>query len=218
MVTIPTNVKSLSSQALVCSAFAPCTATFKTGNTVDTQAPNVTLTYPFSGMSVSVNSIQSLQAAATDDAGVSLIEFYDAAGKVGIDAASGTPMSFNGESDWDTAGANFGDHALTAVAYDIDANMSTSGPVTVVVRAEHCFNGQQDGGETGLDCGGDPQASDFCGACSGGSCSKNSDRSSGFCQGNICVAHPVISTVSPLKWKTRNFCDHQGNELWFYRG
>ncbi len=217
-VTIPTNVKSLSSQALVCSAFAPCTATFKTGNTVDTQAPNVTLTYPFSGMSVSVNSIQSLQAAATDDAGVSLIEFYDAAGKVGIDAASGTPMSFNGESDWDTAGANFGDHALTAVAYDIDANMSTSGPVTVVVRAEHCFNGQQDAGETGLDCGGDPQASDFCGACSGGSCSKNSDCSSGFCQGNICVAHPVISTVSPLNGKPGTFVTIKGTNFGFTEG
>ncbi|MCC7357698.1 Ig-like domain-containing protein [Candidatus Uhrbacteria bacterium] len=217
-VTIPTAVKSLSGQSLICSASSPCTATFTTGNVVDVQAPNVTLTYPFSGMSVSVNSIQLIQAAATDDSGVSLIEFYDAAGKIGIDAASGTPMSFNGKTDWDTAGTNFGEHTLSAVAHDIDANTSTSSPVTVVIRSEHCFNGQQDEGETGLDCGGDPQSSDYCGACSGGSCSQNFECSSGFCQGSICVAHPVISSIDPINGKPGTFVTIKGTNFGFTEG
>lgn len=217
-VTVPNNVKALSSQSIVCSAFSPCTANFKTGNLVDTQAPNVTFTYPYSGMSISVNSIQGLQSSAVDDNGVSLIDFYDAAGKVGTDAASGTPMSFDAMVDWDTAGANLGEHTLQSVAFDIDSNSASSAQVVVMLRAEHCFNGKQDVGETGLDCGGDPQASDYCGACSGGSCSNNTQCSSGFCQGGVCVAHPVISAVAPPNGKPGTFVTIKGNNFGYVEG
>jgi len=52
-----------------------CAVNFTTGNLVDVADPDVQMTYPDNGMGVPVNSIVTLQAQATDDAGISLVDF-----------------------------------------------------------------------------------------------------------------------------------------------
>jgi len=209
-ITVPGSVKALTGQTVVCSQFAPCTATFKTGNVVDTQPPLASVSFPYNGMSVSVNSIQTVQGFASDDQGVALADFYEGEETFGSDAPQETQQFFDPKADWDTIGASLGEHYLSLKAYDIDSNTVKSSNVTVVVRAEHCFDGKQNNGETDVDCGGDPQSADFCGACQGGSCTKNQDCSGGFCQANKCVVQPVISAITPQNGKIGTFVSLKG--------
>jgi len=199
-VKIGGSVKSASGQTITCGGFAlPCTATFHTGNLVDTQAPTITLSFPTDGMSVQANFSQDVIGDASDDSGIATVEFFDGASSIGVDgpSATSTPTKFTANIAWDTAGAKLGLHSLSAIAADIDTNTSKSGTVSVVVRPEHCFDTLINGGETGLNCGGDPNSVEYCGACSGGTCSSNADCSSGFCQAGVCVEKPVIKTMTP---------------------
>jgi hypothetical protein len=51
-----------------------------------------------------------------------------------------------------------------------------------------CSNGKQDGGETGVDCGGTK-----CGACKGKPCAKGSDCASGFCTDGVCCTDTCLT-------------------------
>ncbi len=194
-VEVGTGLRSADGRNLVCGGLAPtCRANFTTGNLVDVTGPEVRITYPDPGASVSADAIVSIEANATDDAGVSYLEYFSNGGTLGTDAPGGvTPRDYSSIFDWDTTGVVAGSrHTLTARAFDIDSNNTTSGGVDVIVRAAHCFNGSQDVDETGIDCGGAD-----CGSCDGGSCTSGADCRGGTCLGGVCRTLPTITGVLP---------------------
>ncbi len=222
IVKIAGTLKSVSGQTISCSGFgAVCDGAFHSGTVVDTQPPVVSYSFPTDGMSISANALTHLVANASDDAGVTTIEFFDGSNSLFVDAptASSTPLSFLAHADWMTTGASLGSHTLAVLAHDVDTNISARATVNVIVRAEHCFNGKMDApGETGIDCGGDSSSPEYCGACAGGSCKVNADCSSGFCSAGKCVVQPVISSASPLDGKAGTFVTLKGTNFGYTNG
>jgi len=92
----------------------------------DTTAPNVSITAPTNGAIVS-GSV-NITADATDNVGVSKVEFY-VTGSLAATVNS-PPFSFN----WNTLGASEGANTLTAKAYDSANNSTTSSAVVVTVK------------------------------------------------------------------------------------
>jgi len=182
-VAVSSSIRSSTGRALTCGL---CSATFRTGNFIDTENPRVAIASPVSDQSVPTNAFVPVIGEATDDYAVASVEFF----------ADGVSMGFAGvqpfQVDWDTTGLVAGSRAtLTATAIDAVGNQALAAPVTVTVRPLHCFNGVQDGDETGLNCGGS------CGACAGAACSAGSECASGVCEGGQCVSRPRIDAVEP---------------------
>ncbi|MCG2694255.1 Ig-like domain-containing protein [Candidatus Parcubacteria bacterium] len=194
-INIKTGLKDTGGKNLVCGGFAPsCSAEFTTGALIDALPPQVSITYPDPGQSVSENALIDVWARATDDAGVSHIEFFRDGAYFDNDyPVASSPLEFNGSVFWDTTGVSRGTHNLSAKAYDIDSNNAFSDNLSVLVRAEHCFNGIQDADETGIDTGGVD-----CPVASGGACTQDSDCASNSCINGICVDTPIILNVSPI--------------------
>lgn len=193
-VEVKTGLKDTAGKNLNCGGFAPnCTAEFTTGALVDIAPPQVAVTYPDPGQSVSESSITPVWARATDDSAISGVDFFaDSAYFDKAVPAGASPSVFDGKVFWNTAGVARGNHNLSAKAYDIDSNNAISAPLSVTVRAAHCFNGVKDADETGVDSGGAD-----CASGAGSPCAQNSDCASMSCQNNICVDTPVILGVSP---------------------
>lgn len=216
-VQIGTSLRSTTGQSIACGGFAPeCSATFSTGNVVDTAAPTVQISEPFDGQSVPADSLVTIAAHAEDDAGISHVAFRDGPEDIGTDGpnTSPSPLDFDASVSWNTAGLELQSvHTLRATAFDLDGNTGDSVAVNVTVRAPSCFNAVQDGDETGVDCGGTPNTPGFCGACSGGSCSVNANCSSGVCQSGVCVDQPRITSVSPLDGRPGTFVTVAGKNL-----
>lgn len=93
--------------------------------TGDTTAPTASVTSPFNGATVS--GAVTISATASDNVGVTRVEFWDGATKLGEDATS--PYSLS----WTTSSVNNGSHSLKAVVYDATGNSGTSSVVTVTV-------------------------------------------------------------------------------------
>jgi peptidoglycan/xylan/chitin deacetylase (PgdA/CDA1 family) len=91
----------------------------------DTAAPSVSLTAPVAGSTVA-GSV-SLTAAASDNVGISKVEFLADNAVIGTDLTS--PYSLN----WDSTTSNDGPVNLTARATDTSTNVTTSAPVAVTV-------------------------------------------------------------------------------------
>jgi spore germination protein len=91
----------------------------------DTTAPTVSLTAPTSG--ATLMGTATLTANASDNVGVTKVEFFDGPTKIGEDTTS--PYSIT----WDTTAAPNGSHSLTAKASDAAGNQTTSAAVTVTV-------------------------------------------------------------------------------------
>jgi subtilisin family serine protease len=91
----------------------------------DTQAPTTAITSPANGQAVT--STVSVQAAASDNIGVTRVELYQDGSLIGT--ATAAPYSFS----WNTDAASEGGHTLTTKAYDASNNVGTSAPVTVTV-------------------------------------------------------------------------------------
>jgi beta-lactamase superfamily II metal-dependent hydrolase len=96
------------------------------GGPPDTQPPATSITSPASGATVS--GTISVTASATDDVGVTLVEFY----LDGVLQASDTTAPY--AWSWNTTGAINGAHTLTSKAYDAAANVGTSSPIPVTVN------------------------------------------------------------------------------------
>ncbi|HWC57826.1 MAG TPA: Ig-like domain-containing protein [Candidatus Paceibacterota bacterium] len=92
----------------------------------DTQAPSVNITSPLTG--VTVASATTLTAAATDNTGVTNVQFFLDGIALG-DALTTSPYTLS----WNTATTANGSHVLSAVASDAAGNRSTSNTVTVTV-------------------------------------------------------------------------------------
>ncbi len=208
------SLRSIQGQSIVCGGFAPaCSATFHTGSLIDTQNPTASVIEPLDGQAVPADSLVTIRATASDDSGISYIEFADNGTTIDQSAPSGnvSQTSFTGDVLWDTAGIPLQSiRQLTARAFDLDAHDAQSSPISVIVRAPSCFNGVKDGDETDVDCGGTPNTPGYCGACAGGSCSSNAQCSSSACQNGSCVVQPTMTNVSPQDGQPDTFVTIQG--------
>jgi len=92
-------------------------------NGVDTIPPEVNLNALVSPLSGTV----TVSALATDDVGVTQVDFFVDGVLIGSDTVS------NFEVQWDTTGVTNADHELTALAHDAAGNMTASAPLTVTV-------------------------------------------------------------------------------------
>jgi len=195
-VTAGTDLRSTANQQLRCGGFYPdCAFTFTSGNTVDTQSPSVNIMNLYSGKSVSVNTAVEVLAKATDDIGISGMEWEEGGQIFHSDGpqTSPSPLTFESSGYWDTVGKTPKQtYTITVRGTDLDSNTGSKS-VDVVVLAEHCFDTTQNQDETGIDCGGAD-----CLACSSGACQTNSQCASGLCVNNVCVEQPVITDVKPL--------------------
>jgi poly(hydroxyalkanoate) depolymerase family esterase len=91
----------------------------------DSAAPTVSLTAPGNGSTVS-GPVQ-VTASASDNVGVSKVEFFIDNTLVGTDSAS--PYAYT----WNSATATNGTHVLVAKAHDAAGNTASSSPLTVTV-------------------------------------------------------------------------------------
>ncbi len=204
-ITLDASVlESTTGKSLTCSSDYPCSYAFTTGTAVDTEGPDLSMDAPDNGASVYANDIELLQALATDDTGVSSVDFtvdgdtvYQAA--LSTDSTEGALAATNyfytaDGTQWDTSGFSTGSYAIRAKGSDCAGHSDTSSSVTVVLRPAHCANGIEDEDETGEDCGGDD-----CGSCDGESCASDDDCSSGYCDEDTgeCVGVPKIEDISP---------------------
>jgi len=92
----------------------------------DTTAPTVALTSPSSGATLS--GTVAVTASASDNVGVSRVEFY-ANGSL-LSASNVAPYSYS----WNTAGVSNGSYTLSARAYDSAGNVRNSSSVSVAVN------------------------------------------------------------------------------------
>ncbi|MGZ4149256.1 MAG: Ig-like domain-containing protein, partial [Actinomycetota bacterium] len=89
--------------------------------------PSVSITSPKSGDTVSGTT--AVSANASDDHGVSQVQFFDGATSIGTDTNGGDGWSVS----WDTTAAADGSHTLTAKATDTANQSTTSAGVAVTV-------------------------------------------------------------------------------------
>ncbi len=198
-VTVSTDLRSLANQQLRCGGFYPdCTFTFTSGNTVDNQSPAVKIMNLFNGKSVPVNSAVEVLARATDDIGISGMDFEEGGQIFGSEGPTTvpSPATFEASSFWDTVGKTLKQtYTITVRASDLDTNTGQTS-VNVIVLDQHCFDTIQNNDETGVDCGGAD-----CLSCNGGQCQENSQCASGMCVNGVCVEQPIITDVKPLAGK-----------------
>jgi hypothetical protein len=94
-------------------------------STPDTTAPTTSITAPANGATVSGTT--TVSASASDNVGVTKVEFYlDGALK---STATTSPYSWS----WDTTASANGSHTLVSKAYDAAGNVGTSATITVTV-------------------------------------------------------------------------------------
>ena len=93
------------------------------GSTSDTTAPTVSLSA--SDTDFKIGDSVTLSSSASDNIGVTKVEFYRGTTKLGEDTTS--PYSLA----WNTTGITAGTHSLTAKAYDAAGNSKTSTAVSV---------------------------------------------------------------------------------------
>jgi hypothetical protein len=94
--------------------------------TPDTTAPATSITSPSNGATVS--GTVSVTATASDNVGVTSVEFYVDGVLAATDSSS--PYSFS----WNTTGVANGSHSLSSKAYDAAGNAGTSSTVSVTVN------------------------------------------------------------------------------------
>ena len=116
-------VKARDAAGLISGASNTASAT--TPEQPDTTAPSAAITYPSNG-AVLAGTV-TVTASATDNVGVTNVEFYldDVLKSTDITA----PYSFS----WDTKTAYNGNHTLSALAYDVAGNIGISSEVHVVI-------------------------------------------------------------------------------------
>ncbi|MDD2807820.1 MAG: MopE-related protein [Patescibacteria group bacterium] len=137
---------------LVCGGIGPdpCSASFTTGDFVDTAAPTAQLIVT----PICQGPTNQLTALVNDDYGIAFVNFIDATLVLNTtdDNVTVPPPEF-AAVNWDTSGYALGNVEVTANVADYDSNTATDSQ-TFQVQAAHCCNAVQDADETGLDCGG----------------------------------------------------------------
>jgi hypothetical protein len=99
-----------------------------TANFVDTNKPTVLMTN--AAKTYTNSQTVTIGATASDNVGVTSVEFYDAATLKGSDATPAYTF------DWSFTAADNGAHVWTTRAYDAAGNVKTSSPVTLTVSID----------------------------------------------------------------------------------
>jgi hypothetical protein len=102
----------------------------------DTIPPAVSITSPASGMTYSTVQTVTIVASASDNVGVSKVEFYDGTTLKATDTSS--PYTYA----WAFTSANNGTHSWKAKAYDAAGNSASSGAVSLTVNIATSSDGQ----------------------------------------------------------------------------
>jgi Bacterial Ig domain/IPT/TIG domain len=123
--TVPTGATSGPITVTTNAGTASSASVFQTAGDTDTARPAVTLVAPTDGGIVSGNV--SVSANATDNVGVSKVEFYRNGGLFAT--VTGAPYTYS----WDSTDAANGSYTLTAMAYDTAGNVGSSNAVAVTV-------------------------------------------------------------------------------------
>ncbi len=188
-------------RSLKCGGLAPpCTSSFTTGERFDVTPPEVSIEFPDSTTKICAENTFSVQASASDDGGIRYVDYSDGDPIATDDEPTETlprtsPLQYLSSVNWDTGGKTVDSfYTLTAKAFDADRHDTTSGSVSVKMRAFHCCNDTEDGaeGETGVDCGGP------CGGCPGDSCTSDADCAGGVCRSGHCLLQTTITGVFPV--------------------
>lgn len=124
--TVSNGAHAVTARATDSASFTTTTASTDITTDNDFTAPQVSVSSPLAGSVL--RSIVTLAADATDDRGVSRVEFYVDATWVGT--ASTAPFVVT----WNASYAAEGGHAITAVATDSASNGTTSAAVSVSVN------------------------------------------------------------------------------------
>ena len=104
----------------------------QTPTSADTTSPSVSITSPSTGTTVS-GSI-NITANASDNVGVTGVQFYDNGNAIGSEDTS-SPYKIS----WNTSSVSNGNHNITARARDLAGNTSNSG--TIVVNVNNVTSG-----------------------------------------------------------------------------
>ena len=100
----------------------------------DTTPPSVNITSPSNGATVS--GTVTIAASASDNVGVTKVEFYINNNKVGEDTSS--PYEYS----WNTTGYSNGTYSLKAIAYDAAGNSAVDNDTSVTVSNSQASNCQ----------------------------------------------------------------------------
>jgi len=92
----------------------------------DTKAPTTALSAPTAG--ATLTGVATVSATASDDVGVTKVEFYAGTTLIGTDSSA--PYSIT----WDTGTVGNGSYSLTSKAYDAAGNSASSSAVSVRVN------------------------------------------------------------------------------------
>jgi M6 family metalloprotease-like protein len=108
------------------STSAAVNVTVSNANPADTVAPATSITSPAAGATLSGTA--NVTASASDNVGVTKVEFFIDGVLAATDTAS--PYSFS----WNTTTAATGAHSLSSKAYDAAGNVGSSADVSVIVN------------------------------------------------------------------------------------
>lgn len=110
--------------------FIMTTNLFLTANFLDIQKPTVSITNPATAKTYTNSQTVTISATASDNVGVTNVEFFDGA------TLKGSDLSAAYTYDWAFTDSDNGAHVWTARAYDAAGNVSTSSPVTLTVTID----------------------------------------------------------------------------------
>lgn len=203
-VTIDSGMVSNNGIIIDCSGINICEATFTTGELIDTESPTIQMTQPPDRGYVCQDPNTIVTARATDDAGVSYVDFY------ADNELFSTSSDISGSTvttQWNTSLLEVNSwHKLKAIAHDYDYNSAESSEISVQVLAAHCCDGQENEDEDGIDCGGAD-----CRACEGGWChlgpAEDFDESGNLVSGVQCNAQNEMCRslyCSPIDCKCKD--------------
>lgn len=177
---------------------------FTTGETCDTQSPNVSLfVYPM----ITSGETAPFYTTSTDDTGVKQTSLYvDGVGSpVDFLKFKGCSTTVSGILNWATPVVQTTVYRTATVkSYDDDSNTGTA-QTEVALMPPHCGDHEKNYDETNIDCGGSCPSCDIC--------TKNLDCRSGYCDvaSGKCLDRIVITNVSPLSAGKGSFVTISGN-------
>lgn len=191
--TVTLDGDILSSAGLALDCDAGCTSSFTTGELIDTEDPSASIEAPDAGDRISIDSSEGVQVEATDDSEVATGDF--AVDSVNFDSVSASGDDLSDvllETTWYTDGLTEGTrYELQVTVTDIAGNTDED-TLSIRATASSCYDEEQNGDETAVDCGGS------CGACEGEGCSESSECASDLdCVDGTCTSTPEITEVSP---------------------
>jgi virginiamycin B lyase len=138
-------------QSVACYAGGVCGTSAPITITVDNTPPSTSMLIPSSGATLFGPAI--LDAAATDNVGVTKVEFHLTGGTVSdASVATATPTIYGWIADWNTRTVPNGTYTLQSVAYDAEGLSTHSTGITVsVLNGPIAYVAQIGGGSNGPD-------------------------------------------------------------------